>query len=145
MRLSLNSILGFIGRCSVLVAVLSIAACSFVDHRRDVSFGGAGKLVPSSVLEQIKPGKTSRAWLHANLGEPTSRSMSDDGEELLTYAFDTIKQKRLRILFVYQSRRTQTDSKHVYVSLKKGLVTRCWKDFSYAIDMAEDEASEDIR
>jgi len=145
MRLSSHRIFGFLGRSVLLMAALSMAACSFVDHQRDVSFGGAGKLVPSSVLEQIKPGKTSRAWLHANLGEPTSRSMSDDGEELLTYAFDTIKQKRLRILFVYQSRRTQIDSKHVYVSLKKGLVTRCWKDFSYAIDMAEDEASEDIR
>jgi len=145
MRLSLNRIFGFIGRCALLVAVLSMAACSFVDHQRDVSFGGAGKLVPSSVFEQIKPGKTSRAWLHANLGEPTSRSMSDDGEELLTYSFDTTKQKRLRVLFIYQSRRTQTDSKHVYVSLKKGLVTRCWKDFSYAVDMAGDDASEDIR
>jgi len=145
MRLSPNRIFSLLGRCTLLVAVLSLAACSFVDHKRDVSFGGAGRLVPSSVLAQIKPGKTSLAWLHANLGEPTNRSMSDDGEELLTYAFDTIKQKRLRILFLYQSRRTQTDSKHVYVSLKKGLVTRCWKDFSYAVDMAEDEASEDIR
>lgn len=71
--------------------------------------------------------------------------MSDDGEELLTYAFDTIKQSRLRILLIYQTRRTQTDSKRVYVSLKKGVVTRCWKDFSYAVDMAGDVPEEDIR
>ena len=123
------------------VLLLAISACSIVDHRNDVSYGKTGELVSSKVVAQIKPGHTRKAWLLAHLGEPTNLSMAEDGEELLTYTYETIAQKRLRVIFLFQTRSTKVNNKHLYISLKNGLVTKCWKDFSYE-DLMFDESSE---
>jgi outer membrane protein assembly factor BamE (lipoprotein component of BamABCDE complex) len=125
--------------------ILLVNACSFVEHRNDVSFGETGQLVSEELLAQIVPGKTQKSWVLSYLGKPSSSAKIGKGEELLTYSYDTIKQKKLRVVLFYQTRSTQVESKKVFVSLKDGVVTRCWKDFSFAADAPEVMPEEDLR
>ncbi len=133
-------------RISLLTGLLLLlGACSVVEHRNDVSFGETGQLVSEKTLAQIVPGKTTKAWVLSYLGEPSATKMGEEGEELLVYSYDTIEQKKLRVILFYQTRSTQVESKKVFVSLKDGVVTRCWKDFSYAANAPVNEPEEDVR
>lgn len=134
----------FLLRTALLLSAGILNACSIVDHRNDVSYGKTGELVSSELVAQIKPGKTRKAWILSHLGEPSDSTSSVKGEELLTYTYETIAQKRLRVIFLFQTRSTKVDNKHLYISLKNGLVTRCWKSFSYAAATPVEEP-EDIR
>ncbi len=129
---------------SLFALVVSISACSIVDHRSDVSYGKAGELVSSELVSQIKPGHTRKAWVLSHLGEPTSLSMAADGEELYTYSYEKVAEKRLRVIFLFQTRSTKTDNKHLYISLKDGIVTKFWKDFSYDELFSKEPSGEPI-
>src|SRR5262245_11026285 len=46
-----------------------------------------GNFVAPGTLDQIKPGKTTAAWVRATLGPPSSQGKLDDGSEVWKYNY----------------------------------------------------------
>jgi hypothetical protein len=118
-----------------LVAIdLSIAACLFVLTGCLVSGSNqvkeSGTAVSSSTLQNVEPGVTTRDWLLATLGPPTSRStVADQGNvEILSYKHEVVRTSRGSVFLLFSGSSNTTDTQQTFFELADGVVTRYWSE-----------------
>lgn len=124
-------------RLLLIVTVVALAACSFVDVRDSVTYEHDNKRVPEEVISKIVPGRTTRKWVEEYVGEPDRISKHKNGSEIFTYRFSENKKNRVRIFLLFKYENTGQREKHVYIHFVDGKVHKLWRDYRLPV-IAED-------
>ncbi len=106
------------------VVMANLGGCLIGSSNTEAS---TGKEVSQATFNKIEPGVTTKKWVEATLGEPTSSSTLDDGTEVWKWSYANVKSSRGTVLFLFGGSSTKTTSGSAYVEMKDGLVTRAWR------------------
>ena len=116
--------IGLVVLCVLLGAVLS--GC--ISGRSNVSYGSKGPAVGHDTIGQVEVGKTSKEWVLATLGTPSSAAATPEGTEILKYEYTkkTDSSFSFCIFFDFDDKR---DERTVYYfEIADGIVTKFWKE-----------------
>ena len=114
----------------LLLATLAFNAGCFIIHT-DKRVRESGVPVSSKTLNQVKPGETSEAWVLAALGEPSNRTVVEQGgstTKILRYDHTTHKSDEGRVFLLFSGETDETRVRRTYFEIKDGVVTRYWTD-----------------
>ncbi len=109
-----------------ILAALLIAApgCLFGGHsdvRRE------GTYVAASTMDQIKPGKTTKSWVRAVVGEPTERIHIDAGQELWKYAYTETKDSSGYVFLIFSGSDSKKTENNVFIEFEGDVVRKTWR------------------
>ena len=107
----------------VLLAALSGGCAVMVNTDSRTS----GTLITEASLDQVTPGETTRDWLIAAFGRPTSAEGMPEGGELLRYEYSETRDSSGSI-FLLMAFNEDVVTRHsiAYFELKDNVVQRCW-------------------
>jgi outer membrane protein assembly factor BamE (lipoprotein component of BamABCDE complex) len=86
-----------------------------------------GNYVSQSTLNNIEPGKTSKAWIVATLGQPTTKTVLEPGHELWKYSYKETKESGGFVFLLYAGGDTKTSDGSVFVEIQNDTVTKSWR------------------
>jgi outer membrane protein assembly factor BamE (lipoprotein component of BamABCDE complex) len=86
-----------------------------------------GVKVGPETIAQLQPG-TSKAFVLALLGDPTSKTDLGDGSALWKWAYSERKTSSGAVLFVFGSKTEHESTSTCYVEFKDDIVQRAWRD-----------------
>jgi hypothetical protein len=61
------------------------------------------------------------------LGEPTSKTTLENGEELWKWQYSKVKESSGAVLFIFGGSSTSTEGGSSYVQMRDGVVTKAWR------------------
>ena len=113
---------------------LAIAVCLFaltgclVTSSKQVKESGTE--VSSSTLRQVEPGVTTKDWLLATLGPPTSRSCVADHSnmEILAYKHEVVKTSRGKVFLLFSGSSNTVDKRETFFEVTDGVVSKYWTE-----------------
>jgi len=111
---------------TVLLCIPLIASpgCLFGGHskvRRE------GTYVAASTMDQIRPGKTTKSWVRAVVGEPTERVRIDPAHELWKYAYTETKDSSGYVFLIFSGSDTKKTDNNVFIEFDGEVVSRTWR------------------
>jgi hypothetical protein len=110
--------------CALLACAAALPGCLISSHSNE-SFSGT--YVSEGTFGHIEPGVTTRQWLLGSLGEPTTRTQLESGQELWKWSFTKTKASSGAILFVFGGSSRSETAGAAYVQMKDGIVTKAWR------------------
>jgi len=109
----------------VSAAVASTGCLASGSSRSTVS----GRFIGEDTVSKIEPGVTTREWVRAVLGEPTSAATLTDGRtEVWKWEFSETRASRGAVFLLFRSSTNRTTQRTVYVEFEDGVVRRAWSD-----------------
>lgn len=87
-----------------------------------------GTFVGRETLATIEPGATTREYVLATLGEPTSKRTLSNGEELWRWDYRRVKKSSGYVLVVFGGSSREEVAATTFVHLQGDLVKRVWQD-----------------
>lgn len=108
----------------VCLALPLLSGCLVGSHESE---SYSGTTVSAPTFDQIEPGKTTKAWVLGTLGEPSSKTDIDNGEELWKWSYTKTQKSNGYFLFVFGGSSEKSASGAAYVQIKDGLVTKKWR------------------
>ncbi|MEO1715634.1 MAG: outer membrane protein assembly factor BamE [Planctomycetota bacterium] len=89
----------------------------------------SGTRVNANTLERIVPGETTTGWVTAALGEPSRRTIQDDGSELWVYSYSKEEKSKGTFLLVIGGSDSSETTETTYIEFDAdGIVTETWRD-----------------
>lgn len=89
----------------------------------------SGRYIGPSTMSQIEPGRTTKDWVLATLGEPTSRATLADGRtEVWKWEHRSVAKSSGGVLLIAHGSSRAERVGAAYVEMCDGLVTRSWLD-----------------
>ena len=113
---------------AVLVSILPLAGCMV--YSSDVSYGEKGKPVSDRTLDQIECGHTTQEWVLATLGEPSRRSTTEKGTEVLEYRYSRKKDNNFVLLPILIVNDEGESVQSLFFEIDDGVVKDYWKETS---------------
>ncbi|UCG58829.1 MAG: outer membrane protein assembly factor BamE [Phycisphaerales bacterium] len=118
------------GKLAGLFLALAPAMAGCIACDSEVTYGDKGPAVGRSTLRQVKPGRTTKQWVLATLGEPTSQDTIPDGQEILRYEY--VKRTKSDFAMVppplaFENEREQHT--RVVFEIRDGVVVDYWKEY----------------
>jgi outer membrane protein assembly factor BamE (lipoprotein component of BamABCDE complex) len=110
-----------------LALIPAMAGCVACDSK--VTYGDKGPAVGRSTLRKVKPGRTTKQWVLATLGEPTSQDTMPDGQEILRYEY--VKRVKSDFAMVPPPLAFENEKEYrttVVFEVRDGIVTKYWKE-----------------
>ncbi len=86
-----------------------------------------GNYIAESTLQTIEPGKTTKAWILATLGEPTSKTEVEPGHEVWKYSYKETKDSGGYVFLLFAGGDKKITDGNVFVEMKDGTVTKTWR------------------
>lgn len=111
----------------LLVGVLMMSGC-LVTGSSDVTYSGKGQMVGSETLGQIEPGKSTKSFVKALLGDPSEQRKIDEISELYTYDYIKTKSDGAAVFLLFALSSSEKHHTRVYVEFKEDIVQRVWKE-----------------
>jgi hypothetical protein len=114
--------------CALAILAFSITGCSFIYNERKVSEKGIN-VQSSTTFQQIEIGKTTKEWLIAAVGEPTSitNAGGDNKVEILKYTYELTKSSEFGVFITFSQSNVDTVRKtNSYFEFQHGILTRHW-------------------
>jgi len=105
-----------------------LAGGCVVNDASSVKCSAKGAMVPQETLNQIEPGRTSKAKLVAILGEPTRKTKLDENTEWYVYEYTKTKKWDLTVLLLVRKKGTTRKTNRLYFEIRDDLVKRWWRD-----------------
>ncbi len=96
-------------------------------------FGGGttikrtGTDVPRAAFDEIQPGTTTLAWVHATLGEPSAKEKPEPHDEVWRYDYTEHVDSNGYVLFVFGGTNSTETTRKAVVEFKDGVVVRKWR------------------
>jgi outer membrane protein assembly factor BamE (lipoprotein component of BamABCDE complex) len=106
------------------LAALLLPACLVSS---DTSVEHRGQYVGPETLDKIEAGR-NEAYVRALLGEPTERTVLEDGVELWRWTYSQVKRSQTGVIFVLGSKSSTEQQGAVHVEFKDGVVVDAWRD-----------------
>ncbi len=100
----------------------------------------SGRYVGPETMSRIEPGVTKRDWVHAVMGEPTSRTTLSDGRtEIWKWEHRSVSKSSGGVLLIAHGSSRHEYVGAAYVELVDGVVTRAWMDTTELPDDCDDD------
>jgi hypothetical protein len=115
-------------RAGIAAMLLGIAAFTpgcLISQHSDERY--TGTYVSEPTFSQIQVGSTTKAWVLGTLGEPTSKTTLENGEELWKWQYSKVKESSGAVLFIFGGSSTSTEGGSAYVQMRDGVVTKAWR------------------
>ena len=80
-----------------------------------------------ATLKQVKPGETTKEWLIAMFGKPTTEQGVAEGVEILGYEAVRKAKGQVTIFLLLHTNIDEEKRTTVYFELKDGIVQKHWK------------------
>ncbi len=87
-----------------------------------------GQEVGKQTLQQMEDGKTTKAWLVAALGNPSSETKVDEHAQVLRYDWSQTKQDNLVIFGLLTSDNSTEICRSACFEVRDGIVQRHWQE-----------------
>jgi hypothetical protein len=105
-------------------AAAAMPGCLISSHsREDLS----GKYVSQATFGRIEPGVTTRKWVEGTLGEPSQRTVCEEGSELWKYSYSKRQSSSGSLLFVFGGSSVKETAGSAYVQMRDGVVEKAWR------------------
>lgn len=123
-----------LGRRAALAASLALGLSAAVASTGCLASGSSrstssGRFIGDDTVSKIEPGVTTREWIRAVLGEPSSAATLSDGRtEVWKWEFSETKASRGAVFLLFRSSTNRTTQRTVYVEFEEGVVRRAWSD-----------------
>lgn len=115
--------------CVVLGVAFAVSAagCLVVSGK---DYEEHGVKLSDQTLSQIEPGKTTKAWLVAALGEPTSCApvAGCDNVEVLRYTHTICRDEGGAVFLIFAGGTHEKKTTTAYFEVTDGIVTRYWTE-----------------
>jgi len=112
----------------VLCVMGGLVLTGCISGRSDTRYGPKGPAVTGKTLKHVRCGQTSKEWVLATLGAPTSETATPEGTEVLRYEYT----KKTDVDFSFCPFLDFDDKKEehtvVYFEIRDGTVIRYWRD-----------------
>lgn len=105
-----------------------LGGCSLVSISDTSHYSDDEGKVPETVLEQIQPNVTSKAWVVAHFGQPVSVQHTPAGHDVYNYQFTRVHRKSASVLFLVRYRGIEQDREYFHVAFEGDLVQKHWVD-----------------
>jgi len=87
----------------------------------------SGKEVTEPTLAQLEIGETTRAWVEATLGVPSSSRVVDEQTEIISYTATRTTKKQSSLIFIFKSNKETDDRETVFLEFKESVLNRYWE------------------
>lgn len=107
----------------VAVALAGVGGClisSSSNTRR------SGTNVPESTFMQVEPGKTTVGWVQATLGDPTSKTNSDD-HQVWKYTYTERTDSSGAVFLIFGGSSSDQTTRSWFIEFKDGVVLNKWR------------------
>ena len=96
-----------------------LSADSNVEHQ--------GNYVSPESFAQIEPGK-SKEYVSAVLGEPSKRTVLDDGTEIWSWRYTKKKRSKSHVLLLFSGGSTTESQSAAFVQFEGDVVSKAWRE-----------------
>ena len=86
----------------------------------------SGNYVGASTFERIEVGQTTESWVRTVMGEPTRKTLTDDGE-IWAYTYERIEKSRGSFFLIGGSEVEETQG-GTYIKMRDGVVVDAWRE-----------------
>lgn len=86
-----------------------------------------GTEISDATFNRIEPGTTTRQWILATLGQPTTQTTLEDGSEIWKWTYSRTRSSSGSLLFVFGGSSSTVTGGSAYVQMKDGIVTKSWR------------------
>lgn len=107
------------------LSLVAMPGCLASGHS---SVRAEGRYIGPDTINKIEPGVTTREWVAAVLGEPTTRTTLTDGSEIWKWSSKKVTRSSGSLFLVFRGSERDVIERTVYVELDGDLVSRVWKD-----------------
>ncbi len=112
--------------CAVAAGTVALTGCIASGSSRTTT---SGRFIGSETLSKIHPGVTTREWVKAVLGQPTSSaSLSDGVTEVWKWEYNETKSESGSVFLIAHGSSRSTSQRTVYVEFEGDLVMSAWRD-----------------
>lgn len=107
---------------------LTLATGCLISHSSDTF--ETGHRVSPATLSEVEVGHTTRDWLIATLGEPTSSQLVNEHPhiEMLKYSYKKRKESSGSVFLIFAGSSSSSRHSTTYFELTNGVVTSYWSD-----------------
>lgn len=109
----------------MVLAVGLLDGCTIITSNTNTS--SSGREVSNETLAQLTPGETTKAWVIAALGEPSSVSSVDQHTEILRYSYVRTSDSKAEFLILLDAKRKTERKETVFLEFENGILRRYWK------------------
>jgi len=114
-------------------AALALLICGIVALPGCVVRGSSetrttGQFIGDQTISRVEPGETSKDWVLAVFGEPTSRTPLGEGVEIWKWEYRRVQTSSGSVLFVFDSDNRSEQARNVYVEFEGDVVDAIWRD-----------------
>jgi outer membrane protein assembly factor BamE (lipoprotein component of BamABCDE complex) len=109
-----------------LALVLAVGpGCTVISSNTSTS--QSGPLVSEETIAQLEVGKTTKEWVVATLGTPSSSSSVSEKNEILKYTSTRTKKTHSGLLVVLDAKNETQTKETLYLEFQDGVLKRYWK------------------
>lgn len=134
-----RSVRGLVVLCCLSVGFCCLSAgCSLISVDQKHRYRDSEGYFEPKLLEQIRPGQTSAAWLRGHFGAPRMEhdlAQYPENVQLSTWRFTHERQKETRVFLLLRSRNWIEDHDYLHVVTENDLVVRTWTDERENVDV----------
>lgn len=88
----------------------------------------SGHFIGDQTISRVAPGETTKEWILAVFGEPTSKSPLGEGTEIWKWEYRRVQTSSGTVLFVFDSDNRSEQARNVYVEFDGDVVEAVWRD-----------------
>jgi outer membrane protein assembly factor BamE (lipoprotein component of BamABCDE complex) len=104
---------------------LAIAPGCLVTNQSNTTHSGTD--VAQGTFDQVKTGSTTIGWVHATLGEPSNKTISDGNDEVWKYIYTEHTDSSGSVFLLFGGASTSEKTKTVFIEFKDGIVINKWR------------------
>ncbi|GAB1258059.1 hypothetical protein NBRC116494_25610 [Aurantivibrio plasticivorans] len=109
-------------RLILLLWVLLLSSCTFVDIRREVRVEYEGHPLTDELLGKIKPGVTTEEWVLEHIGYPSRQRQLEDTRHQLTYEVKETHSHYTKVFLIFRSQNQTIQARQLVITLDHGVV-----------------------
>jgi outer membrane protein assembly factor BamE (lipoprotein component of BamABCDE complex) len=109
----------------ILCVVLALLSGCLITNQSNTTHTGTN--VSQSTFDQIKAGSTTIGWVHATLGEPTSKTVDDGDDEVWKYSFTEHTDSSGSVFLIFGGASSNEKTNTVFIEFKSGIVINKWR------------------
>jgi outer membrane protein assembly factor BamE (lipoprotein component of BamABCDE complex) len=109
---------------TLISALVALCGCLVTENSNTTH---TGTRVSQDAFNQIKPGSTTTGWVTATLGQPTSKTKTDNSDEVWKYVYTEHTDSSGAIFLIFGGSNSTEKSEIAFLEFKDGVVINKWR------------------
>ena len=108
------------------MVLAATSACTVISSNSTTHHSGVS--VSDETLAQLETGKTTKGWVVATLGPPTSATSVNEKTEILKYTSIRTRKSSSGFILVISAHNENEEKETVFLEFQDGILQRYWKE-----------------